>query len=242
MVVLLVIRGMIPGFQDLSEMKQHVKLAQELDRSQEPGAREKRRAIRVLLASAFAAMERLKAREDVFASLPPETRALLEEAHREHPRPEPGQVAEARRILGLPERASVRSGGTGLSIEWTDEGESAVIEVARGVFSYLGLLGVAAVLLSPFLRGGPALHLLGLTVQHADGRRVERTRVVLRTVLAWSPFLLAFGLSAAEVRWTPLSPAGALLVATAVAGVAWAVARPDQGIPDVLAGTRLVPR
>jgi eukaryotic-like serine/threonine-protein kinase len=241
-IVLLVIRGMIPGFQDLSEMNAHVKLARELETSQEPGAPEKRRAVRVLLASAYAALDRLAAGEDVLSSVPPETRALLEAAHREHPQPDAAQLAEARRILGLPEKASVRSGGTSLSIQWTDSGESPVVEVMRGVFTYLGWLGVIAVVLSPWLRAGPALHLLGLTLQRADGARVGRGRAVLRAALAWAPFFVALGLDTAEFRWTPLSPAGLLIVSTAVVGVAWAVLHPDRGVADLLARTRLVPR
>jgi hypothetical protein len=223
-------------------MKEHVNLARELERSQEPGAPEKRRAIRVLLASAYTALERLAAGEDVLSSLPPETRTLLEAARREHPQPGPEQVAEARRVLGLPEKATIRSGGTAFSIKWTDEGESPAVELMRGLFLYLGWLGLIAVVLSPWLRGGPALRLLGLTLQRADGARVERARAVARTVLAWAPFLAALALDVGDVRWPLLSPVGLLLVSTAVGGVAWALAHPDRGIPDVLAGTRLVPR
>jgi hypothetical protein len=114
----------------------------------------------------------------------------------------------------------------------------------------LAVLSIPAVLLAPLVRGGLLLRLTGIAVQTMRGDPAGRLRCFGRALIAWSPCLIfavillgprLFGVS------IPLGEAGRVAVALALsaaaaAGAAYAVARPERGLADRLAGTFLVPR
>jgi hypothetical protein len=92
-------------------------------------------------------------------------------------------------------------------------------------------------------RGGVSLHLWGIAVTDLTGRHISRLHALWRAVVAASPLLGA----AAVVLGAPLSGAYGVSVAAAgvglwLCGVVYAVAVPDRGIQDRIAGTWLVPR
>jgi eukaryotic-like serine/threonine-protein kinase len=238
---LLVLERLTPGLKNIVDLEEQVELYRELETASGPGAEEKRRAIRVVLAGTRAALDDAGRGKEIVSELPDEVRGPLEAAHRAHPRPSLDEVAQARRTLGLPEGDARKGRRDGRFIATAHSGDTPATAL-RDVMEYLGLLGVVAVMSSPWLRGGPVLYLFGLTLQRQDGRRVGRLRALLRTVLAWLPFIVALVLTGLEVPWTPLTPLGAPLALAALAGLAWAVVHPDRGIPDLLADTRLVPR
>jgi hypothetical protein len=72
-------------------------------------------------------------------------------------------------------------------------------------------------------------------VQTTRGERASRLRCLLRSALTWVPFVLFR-------FWQPWPVLWVVFPATVVAGVSLALARPDRGLPDLVARTRLVPR
>ncbi|HEV3006483.1 MAG TPA: protein kinase [Pirellulales bacterium] len=122
-------------------------------------------------------------------------------------------------------------------------------------------LGVAASLASALLlvpaalgyafRGGPVFRLTGIEVVRVDGRPAGRWRCAWRGFVAWAPLLLFYttvGISACRAsEFSDLSIVPALCGSELVAvwfliGVVYAVARPQRGLQDLLAGTRLAPK
>jgi uncharacterized RDD family membrane protein YckC len=118
-------------------------------------------------------------------------------------------------------------------------------------------------------RGGPVFRLLGIDVRRSDGQPAGRGRCAWRNLVAWMPVMVAFSLNLAvlpvlmKMKQADSATAPALagksdyaqllvlpLVSLAAsfaglmnaAGACYAVARPQRGIQDLLAGTRLVPR
>jgi hypothetical protein len=112
-----------------------------------------------------------------------------------------------------------------------------------------------------WLRGGPVFRFLGIEVRRASGRAAGQLRCAWRNVVAWVPLLLsnawvpvmmiqpdtlAFdpgkGVSVESGFLVLLMCAGSCLTVPALFGVIYGVLRPQRGIPDLLAGTCLVPR
>ncbi|MFL5339181.1 MAG: protein kinase domain-containing protein [Gemmataceae bacterium] len=116
-------------------------------------------------------------------------------------------------------------------------------------------------------RGGPVFRLVGLAVRRADGLPASRLRGAARNVAAWCVILLGVVLNivvlpalmrhdptefhvpdpgqppmALQPLFLALSCGVMLLSLLTVAGTIYAVARPERGLQDYLAGTRLVPR
>jgi len=118
-------------------------------------------------------------------------------------------------------------------------------------------------------RGGPVFRLLGIDVCRSNGQPAGRVRCAWRNLVAWTPVMLVYSFSAALLpallpatkTGTSTAPAleslshewqaaifafaamvPALMILIHVAGACYAVARPQRGIQDLLAGTRLVPR
>jgi hypothetical protein len=118
-------------------------------------------------------------------------------------------------------------------------------------------------------RGGPVFLLLGINVRDRHGGQAGRMRCAGRNFVAWMPVMLAYTFNVAVLpelvqsiqpgsstatsgdgfgdAWQGLmialavmAPAFAMLLHAA--GTFYAVARPQRGIQDLLAGTRLVPR
>ena len=86
------------------------------------------------------------------------------------------------------------------------------------------------------------LWLWGITVVGREGVRVSRLRALGRTVVAWLPILAA----GAIVVGHSMPPAREALVTSAavslwMAGAIYAIARPERGLQDLIANTRVVP-
>jgi hypothetical protein len=110
------------------------------------------------------------------------------------------------------------------------------------------LLDVGCVLL---LGEGLFLRMLGLAAVKRDGNKASRLRLLGRALLAWTPWVIGATLSLVLwLAWLPGSDtrvpallwAVGILTALVLAGVTWAVWRPARSVPDLAAGTWLVPR
>ena len=122
----------------------------------------------------------------------------------------------------------------------------------------IGSTGFFAVMLnSLFLtipsRGGLLLRLLGIAVVDRAGRQISPLRGLVRAAVAWLPVLLwgsllLFGPTTSGPTREVAEAAGWVIAAVValmilfMAGVVWAVVRPERGIQDHIAGTWLVPR
>ena len=96
-------------------------------------------------------------------------------------------------------------------------------------------------------RDGLVLRTMRVMVVRRDGRRASRVRLVLRSLLAWSPVLLAAITSVILSRQKAPKPwefSIVLLLAMGIAGLlmVWLALLPKRGLHDRLAGTCLVPR
>jgi hypothetical protein len=92
-------------------------------------------------------------------------------------------------------------------------------------------------------RGGVSLRLWGVAVTDRTGRDVSRPQALGRALLAGAPLLAAAGV----LHATSLSAAQDAFVAAValslwIAGLIYALAVPERGIQDSVAGTWLVPR
>lgn len=110
-------------------------------------------------------------------------------------------------------------------------------------FYVILLLCVAfpSLLCALLFRGGPLLRLLGIAIVTRTGARASRLRVVWRSLITWTPCLLA------PVALLPLEGSGMtwvlpLMAAVLIAVAVWSTLIPQRGIPDRIAGTYLVPR
>lgn len=116
-------------------------------------------------------------------------------------------------------------------------------DLASIVMLQLGVIGTVSVALAGLTRAGIGLWLWGITVMTLSGERASRARALRRSLIAWSPILLA----AVVVLGTELGPSTDLAIsiaasATWIAGTLYAIARPERGVQDQIAATWLVPR
>jgi uncharacterized RDD family membrane protein YckC len=128
-----------------------------------------------------------------------------------------------------------------------------LITFGFAIFSSLMLLAIGSALTALTVRRGPLLWALGLDIVTKTGVRASRPRLLLRSLVAWSPVLLApvavaFVLPALPRPSSPESAMGVILVTVVIGCAAYLTAvlcsalLPNRGIPDRLAGTWLVPR
>ena len=108
-----------------------------------------------------------------------------------------------------------------------------------GLLIYVALPALLAALI---LRGGLILRATGVAVVRGNGSIASRGRVFWRSLLAWSPFLLAPVLLALVSPLLGILPAGILLATLVFGLLAWSSLLPDRTLPDRLARTWLVPR
>src|SRR4030095_8594160 len=102
-----------------------------------------------------------------------------------------------------------------------------------------GILGVVSALV---FRGGLFLNLFGFAVVSAGGARASRVRAFLRGSVAWLPlitFIPLYFYSSLDNRLLLMLPH--LGLAVLLAGAVCAVATPERGLQDRIAGTYLVP-
>lgn len=112
------------------------------------------------------------------------------------------------------------------------------------VMAYANMLiwiALPNIICAPVFRGGPLLRLLGIAIVTRTGARASRLRVFGRSLIVWSPCLLALLAVAPfcnqEMTW------GLALTSAAFPVLAmWSTLLPVRGIPDRIAGTYLVPR
>jgi hypothetical protein len=121
-----------------------------------------------------------------------------------------------------------------------------------------GSTGVFMVMLNSLFvaipsRGGFLLRLLGIAVVDVDGRQISPLRGLVRAAVAWLPALLwgsllLFGPTTTGPTREVAEAAGWVIAAVValmilfIAGVVFAVVRPERGFQDHIAGTWLVPR
>jgi serine/threonine protein kinase len=106
-----------------------------------------------------------------------------------------------------------------------------------------------ALLAGAIFRGGPLLYGLGAVVVRPDGKPASRIRVLWRSILAWTPWLVLGGIaSMLGLTYSNLQPdlkllwvaAGCLATLGVFTGIS--ILLPDRSLQDRLAGTYLVPR
>ena len=160
------------------------------------------------------------------------SRRFAEQSLVEHPDPTPDEISEAAKALKpfLPQPE-------GFDLAKHPALFSGVI--AGTLVLYVCLPALAAALL---FRGGLVLLIAGVTFVRPDGARASRGRIFWRSLLAWSPLLLAVLLFG--VLRSPLGPLWASLPAWLLlaALTAWSLALPARGLQDRLAGTWPVPK
>ena len=102
-------------------------------------------------------------------------------------------------------------------------------------------IGLPALIGPVLFRGGLLRHGLGLAVVTLDGAPARRLRVLLRGMMVWlSPIIPAMLLLRAPM-WLGL-PLFIVMVCAYVYAALRSLQRPDRGVQDILARTRMVPR
>ena len=126
-------------------------------------------------------------------------------------------------------------------------GVSIVISSVTGMA--LGLVLLCALASSVLVPGGVAGRALGLAVVNRRGVEIGRVRSLARALMAWLPGIVWFGYlaTAPKIQRVVPAPESPLLAVTLTLvalgiGAAWAIARPERGLHDRMAGTWVVPR
>jgi hypothetical protein len=112
-------------------------------------------------------------------------------------------------------------------------------------YALVGLLwpfAVAGLVVSLVFRSG-LVRMSGLEVVTGDGEPAGRVRLLTRSLLIWSPIVLAHYAQAFAIGVQPV-PGAVSLVAVAIvaAGAILAVRTPSRGLHDRITGTWVVPR
>jgi hypothetical protein len=233
----LAVRGMLnlsPAWVEILQTETRVEALKKIEGT-DPRSVERREAIRMLLAASYAQAQTQRSLRDSLRYMPEKTRRLLEAAAHDYPSLTPEQVEDARRRAGLKD-VSIRSGeNSNITVQMDDKVPPG--EAGRKLLGAWMCMGVAAVALTPFFGSGLLLYLSGITLQRNDGGKAGWTRCVLRSLVAWAPLLACL----LRLR-QPLGPVDLVLFGLAAAGTIYAVIHPQRGLPDLVAGTRLVPR
>lgn len=114
--------------------------------------------------------------------------------------------------------------------------------IAALIWAALGVMSAA------FFEGGFLLNAMRLAVVGPDGRQASERRSIWRAVVAWSPWLIVpFAVpTTGRLRFASLVSAQGypLFIAMGVflIGTACAIATPERGLQDRIAGTYLVPK
>jgi hypothetical protein len=186
-----------------------------------------KRALRLLQAHTYAELKEVSTRaSDPMAaraatkrleSVGADERAAMETLLRERS-PTVGELAEARRRL---ETVKPSASPWSRTLGWLLFG--------------IAPLSIPALILAPLVRGGALLALFGMSLQTLDGRRAGRPRSLLRAMAVWAPFVLFR-------FWQPWAVVHIVFPLVLAIGIGYTLARPERGIPDLIAGTHLVPR
>ncbi|HEX6738885.1 MAG TPA: RDD family protein, partial [Vicinamibacteria bacterium] len=231
--------NLAPEWVDLLQTETRIEALDKLQGQSGPRVEEKREAIRMLLAAGYQRARQARSMSDTLRFMPTRTRQVLEAAARDYPALTPAQVEAAKQRAGLPD-FRIRA-GVGVELSVSGDGNTgdhiSLPELIRGLLTTWMGIGFAAFAVSPFFGSGLLLYLSGITLQRQDGRPAEGYRRALRAAIAWGPLLLYL----TRLR-QPLGTIDLVLLGLAAAGALYALARPQRGLPDLLAGTRLVPR
>jgi eukaryotic-like serine/threonine-protein kinase len=227
---------MVPTWTEFFQVEERIDALEKLEGQKGAQAEAQREALRMVLAASYEQARKDRRLSGMVQALPPETRRVLDDAARDYPSLTPEQVEAARVRAGLDDVA-VRKGGARVALSADGESDTSPAEVAQMLMSMWMGIAVAALLASPFFGSGFLLYLSGITLQGEDGRPARPRQRVMRSLFAWAP-LLAY---APRYR-SSFGTIDVVLFALAAAGVVYALFRPQRGLPDLLAGTRLVPR
>jgi eukaryotic-like serine/threonine-protein kinase len=107
----------------------------------------------------------------------------------------------------------------------------------------LFLVAIPALIAAISFRGGLILLVFGLGVVREDGLPASRIRVFWRSLLTWAVLFIpdTVGRGLRELFYWPTGIQVVVILMMASLTV-WSALLPDRGIPDRIAGTRLVPR
>jgi len=79
--------------------------------------------------------------------------------------------------------------------------------------------------------------MFGMRVQRQDGRKAERWRAGVRSLIAWAP-VIALALFRSKVPFAVQEG----LIAVTLIGIGWSLVRPSRGPVDLIMGTVLMPK
>jgi hypothetical protein len=172
--------------------------------------------------------------------LEPDSRAALNEAIAKYSASDAATVARAEREMSR--RLARREQAQRSGFVWIGAGMVLVVGAVAALVDLVGALGFRVL---------PVLRLFGFSVVNRSGALASRGRLFVRWILVWVPSLAAI-VAMTEIakaitnRETSL-PVGTelgilfILMAALDAVVIYAALRPNAGLQDRLAGTRLVP-
>ena len=166
-------------------------------------------------------------------------RKIAQRAVKNHPDPSEGEVTEAatRLVTFLDEMPDELPGVR----ESEDQMRVSVVSMPAGFL--LVFVAVPSMICALLFRGGLLMYLFGIAVVAKDGSRASRLRAAWRSMVSWSPFILAPVLMAILApTGLGIGPAALIAVALSIALIAWSISMPGRGIPDRLAGAYPVPR
>lgn len=169
----------------------------------------------------------------------PQLEPLAKRAVEAHPSPSAAERAEAAKIVE-PFLANERH-KTAQMLSFRRM-TSALLTIIAWESIFAAALGVLSALV---VRGGVMLRLFGIAVATRTGE-ATRVRALWRTVIAWSPAILAIVavvmITRSGTRSVPWMIVEGLSLALFLVGAGYAARHPERGLQDRLAGTWLVPR
>ncbi|MBZ5500509.1 MAG: protein kinase [Acidobacteriia bacterium] len=222
---------------DLMAVSEYATKLQQLDQSPgNPKASEQGDALRTILAASYLKLKAYPQNEIYLKSLNEKLRPVLESAAKQHPHVSEADLDRARAIVG--------EAGVGEFLRMLPRLQKAL---PFGVSVVLGCLAIPAFLLSVILRGGLLIRLFGMSVKMEDGRKAPRYRCALRALITWGMFMLCLPFPPFSYLNHPLSLStspwvASLPLAIGITGLIYAAVRPARSIPDLIAGTALVPK
>jgi uncharacterized RDD family membrane protein YckC len=231
------------GMLDLARARTYLRELRQLEQASDPiAAAPRREAISTLLAFSYERAQSDISMQSILARLPPAVKQDLAAIAAKYPDVSAADAAKARAAV---------AGRFGLgNVLARVRAWRVIVYVAAmmGLLAGIGSLALTALLGSP-----PLFRLFGIVLQRADGTDAGRPRCVLRSAVAWLPFLIQplllalpflapalFDLESTLFDlWLPFF---VVSVAAAAIASAHALGWPSRGIADLVAGTHLVPR
>jgi hypothetical protein len=240
----MVFRGHTLWLDEMENIPQYSARLHELEQSTGPDVERQRESVRKVLAFIYSEAHSSENGRNILSSFPPEWVTDLEAAWTRYPRLTNRELLEARMSLST-------SGAQALPANLSPE-IAAITQAPWLLISYDALMNgipVAkfAIPVAFILGTSPLLWIFGIGLQTKRGKKAGRLRCGLRASAAWLPFLMWSAFLGSDYRTIftkgVLNWELALIVGSVLfLGIAFSLARPGRSIPDVLAGTYLVPR